>query len=620
MSPEADTLIAKLVAGELTPEEQSQFSQMLAADPELRSAYQDQIAMHAMLVWRYGNVRQQDIGGVDPAAVAEMLEEVEQAARKRAAEELAENAAHQRELAARRQQMREITHRHTGRRPEPIVIPYSVAYMGAAAIAASLLWVAFAFFPGGENNVAVAPPAPAPPAVKIATVTDSLDAKLHALQSTGEQGSPQPVSTTKGTRLPIGLYRLSSGVLDIEFDGGAKTLVEAPATIELVSGDRIRLTRGRLVGDVPPRAIGFTVQTPNASIVDLGTEFGISIADGIAAGQQVSDISVFHGAVEVVASPARSRDTQQRSSQQGSSQKRSPQKKAERQRLVAGSSTGVDAGGEFVSATTSDLLYFRTMPSESELQVKIAYERWLKYSQKIAADPDVVAYYTFNEQSPNDQLLLNRAGDGNSRHGDIQGAQWAEGRWPRKQALRFAGEDPSRNPHNFVRMKLPEQFKALTIAAWVNVDAMAQGRNSLLLSEDYEQLGSVHWQLTDNGLMHVGLRTGQGNSLDSFGLNLDAVRKITRLKQWVHLAMVFQPEEGRITFYVDGKSAGARGSRFTGDLIMGDSLLGSWEPPNVVPGRPDNWSPLHGRIDELLVARRAFASNEIGELYRAGRP
>ncbi len=83
---------------------------------------------------------------------------------------------------------------------------------------------------------------------------------------------------------------LQSGLIEIVFDGGAKVLLEAPAKFRLKSADRMVLNTGQLFAFVPDYAQGFTVETPNSHVVDMGTEFGIRVEqDG------TSDLHMFKG-------------------------------------------------------------------------------------------------------------------------------------------------------------------------------------------------------------------------------------------------------------------------------------------------------------------------------------
>ena len=87
-------------------------------------------------------------------------------------------------------------------------------------------------------------------------------------------GSTLP--TVEGSRITAGTFELMEGLATLRFDSGAEVVLEAPATLEIIDAMNCRLKRGTIVADVPHSAIGFTVDTKDAKVVDLGTRFGVS--------------------------------------------------------------------------------------------------------------------------------------------------------------------------------------------------------------------------------------------------------------------------------------------------------------------------------------------------------
>jgi len=80
-----------------------------------------------------------------------------------------------------------------------------------------------------------------------------------------------------GTPLPRGPLNLTSGVAQMRLENGVSLILEGPAKLEVQSETTVRLTLGKLTVSVPPNAHGFTVETPAARTVDLGTEFGVLV-------------------------------------------------------------------------------------------------------------------------------------------------------------------------------------------------------------------------------------------------------------------------------------------------------------------------------------------------------
>jgi len=85
---------------------------------------------------------------------------------------------------------------------------------------------------------------------------------------------------------------LESGLAQLTFESGAKLILQGPAEFVVRSEMEGSLRLGKLTAVVPQRAQGFSVTTPSAEIVDLGTEFGIEVND---AGR--TEVHVFEGEV-----------------------------------------------------------------------------------------------------------------------------------------------------------------------------------------------------------------------------------------------------------------------------------------------------------------------------------
>jgi hypothetical protein len=90
--------------------------------------------------------------------------------------------------------------------------------------------------------------------------------------------------------------QLDEGLMQLTFATGAKVVVEGPTNFVVTAPGQATLERGRIAAAVPRFARGYTILTPTAEVVDLGTEFGVDVDD---AGR--SEVHVFEG--DVVARP-----------------------------------------------------------------------------------------------------------------------------------------------------------------------------------------------------------------------------------------------------------------------------------------------------------------------------
>mgnify|MGYP003835872687 CR=1 FL=1 len=111
--------------------------------------------------------------------------------------------------------------------------------------------------------------APVNRSVEVATLKDSINARW----------GQDDMSMNPGDRLISGSNHslLGGGIITLLFDNDATVTIEGPAEFEVLSVDRLKLQYGQLYSIVPKQAIGFSVTTPNAMVIDLGTQFGIQV-------------------------------------------------------------------------------------------------------------------------------------------------------------------------------------------------------------------------------------------------------------------------------------------------------------------------------------------------------
>lgn len=89
-------------------------------------------------------------------------------------------------------------------------------------------------------------------------------------------------------------WYLGAGQAELTFDSGVLVTIFAPADFDILSPTSIRCRRGRVTALVNERGKGFTVETPQGKVVDLGTQFGLDISDD---GEM--QIVVFQGSVDL---------------------------------------------------------------------------------------------------------------------------------------------------------------------------------------------------------------------------------------------------------------------------------------------------------------------------------
>ena len=92
--------------------------------------------------------------------------------------------------------------------------------------------------------------------------------------------------------------QLLSGLVKIRLEEGTEVLIQGPAKFSAEDINQLYLAFGKISSVVPPRAQGFVVRTPSATVVDYGTEFGIVVDK---TGR--TEAHVFKGEVELRCGP-----------------------------------------------------------------------------------------------------------------------------------------------------------------------------------------------------------------------------------------------------------------------------------------------------------------------------
>jgi hypothetical protein len=115
-------------------------------------------------------------------------------------------------------------------------------------------------------------------------------------QRIADDRAPLRIAGTTNTSIPqVTSIKLNSGSSKLELAGIGTVAVEGPAEFELTGPMRARLNRGRIKVHVTQESgRGFVVETPDGEVTDLGTEFGLDVADEPGTG-----LVVFQGIVDL---------------------------------------------------------------------------------------------------------------------------------------------------------------------------------------------------------------------------------------------------------------------------------------------------------------------------------
>ncbi|MEM1296698.1 MAG: LamG-like jellyroll fold domain-containing protein [Verrucomicrobiota bacterium] len=395
----------------------------------------------------------------------------------------------------------------------------------------------------------------------------------------------------EGTALEPGVYTLEEGLAQIDFFGGASISLSGPAKIQLVNRDAAILYEGRLKANVPPAARGFEIRTGEILLEDLGTSFGLA-----ATSEGKGELVVFDGEVRATG-------------------------KDGRPVMVYGGDSLQLANGETSKQEFKDA---GTFPDIEDVVAGVGsheearYLAWNEASQELRKDPRLVAYYDFENLSAISRRLKNRAisGLGSELDGGIVGARVAEGRWGQKTALDFRSEGDR------VRFQIPGRFKAITLFAWVRIDALDRRLNSLFLT-DYFDENEIHWQISRDGVLHFASSPMGTVDLEKHTRRHFSVPfwEPSMSGRWFLLATTAESGGNKLTHYVNGKPLAISGGNLMEKPLpvmrIGEADLGNWSEP-IWPN--SSIRTLNGRIDEFGIFQEALSAEEIQQIYQQGKP
>ncbi len=388
-----------------------------------------------------------------------------------------------------------------------------------------------------------------------------------------------------GQTIPPGSMAWDTGLIQLEFYGGATVVVEGPAEIELLDESRMICRTGRLRAHVPEPARGFAVLAPSFELVDLGTEFGLNVHNDGAA-----EVHVFDGKVELY-------------------DVKSNRRLASRRELNAGEALTVDREGNSKPTIVRDAEFITPsgLSTLTDAQRQVQLRDWQSFRDSLKDDPRVVAYFPFDRHDVEDRLLMGNGANRTNIEGAIVGCEWAEGCWPGKSSLQF------KRPGDRVRITIPGEFEALTYSTWVRVDGLDQSRNSLIMTDGFGKNG-IHWQIRIDGSLTLGMRYANARARN---YPTRPIFNAFRLGQWVHLATVYDNANSRVTHFVNGVPAHRqRLTRFaSGSLKIGNASIGNWSGRGASDVRN-----LNGCMDELIVFGEALDEQEVHRIYEVGRP
>lgn len=237
-------LLSKSLEGRLVEDEARCLDKLIIDDPQARRYYVEYLHLHVTL---------RKLLQKDPAAAASLEDEI---LSDRLWEELAIYEQTAESVAAEPL----VQQKDGGCEKDSAVLPRANRKISrftivsfAASIAAVLLLSLYLYLV----------PLPEP---MVATLTDSMKAQWA-----------DGLSMQAGDIIRAERYHLSAGMIAMTFESGAEVVIEGPAEFEPISVNKMNLLSGKAFARVSNKALGFVIDTPESSVVDMGTAFGVIV-------------------------------------------------------------------------------------------------------------------------------------------------------------------------------------------------------------------------------------------------------------------------------------------------------------------------------------------------------
>lgn len=360
-----------------------------------------------------------------------------------------------------------------------------------------------------------------------------------------------------GRTLQRGRLKLRSGLVRICQDKGVELILEGPGELVFHSKDKVFCPYGKLSVYVPPGAVGFEVDSPLATIIDLGTAFFIEVSE------DATEVHVLSGKIALRHSGTR------------------------QFQLSGGAAARIDFSGAkefpadpavFVSGTE-----FQRRKEEYWSELRPV---WSRQQIRLASDPNLI-YRLIPE--------------------DVRELPLTSGSRPPGRAVCF------RKQTQHLDATVMKECRSLTLLAMVRLEDRTHPTNTLLIGDSFFRTeGEILWQLDRSGMLQFHISDGRG-SVERF----DGARTLTPdfLNIWVCPALVVDGERNTVTHYMNGGVIAEIPRDRPNSIQLNRLNVGNERMTHERTGVRF----FNGDIEEFWIFDRPFSDGEIKAYYNNNR-
>ena len=387
-------------------------------------------------------------------------------------------------------------------------------------------------------------------------------------------------------------FEFQTGGIHLRFNEAVDFIFEGPGSFEILGPKSVKVHQGKTRTIVfNESGHEFSIITPEAKYVDLGTEFCLNISNNA---KDKLDVQV--GEIEIF-------DLQTN---------QSLAKIQQSNNLTNASSSNWEE-----SYFNSDSLI--SQPGD------MGFLRWKKRMSHYAAQDDVLACFDFTVRQPeslsretrqhvpnewksatgdmkSNRFLISNPARQEFTHGVLHHCAWSVGRWPNKQSLLF------HHPESHVSLELKQNQKEFSLNSWIKTNRMVNSLNAFLSTKHWNKSGLFRIEFERFGKLQTYFwgepyRSTFYNSFNS---------------EWQMLSLVIQLDENgyHANTFINAVSCISR--KLNHLPFVGKTGLYLGNGYSIKKNRfHQNFG---GLIDELVLWNRALSGTEITQLYEQGIP
>ncbi len=365
-----------------------------------------------------------------------------------------------------------------------------------------------------------------------------------------------------------GRLALKSGFLEILLYNGNRIILEGPADVSLLADNQLFCMSGKLSATVPSSGIGLVIQTPHATIEDLGTAFFLDVAAG------KTDLQVVEGLVQILGEEA------------------GP--------IHLGKTDGIEIASDRKKNryTVDDSTKF-VSPDKMKLESDSCAENRERRKQAAenVASLDPILSFDFQEV---DGTIQNSRDSTGFALTSIRGGKYVPGRGESRGNLRLVDKED----RIAVNAKTP--LESATFCARITIENHDSLTFHPILMSRQVASGGLHWHIAPNGALNFGFYSpkirGAKTYLSPIVFTPDLVGKS------IHVALVFDSSRQTVSHYFNGRIVASLSLDGVRPISLQNTLIGNWMPQKEFMGS------LGGTIEDFKIYDRVLNSDEIHSL------